>query len=94
MVRSSTIQRYVEGPWLHKQRSLSKEEIKKLGLTKKELAASAWGKYFLIYAAGGIPECIAYSEGPTAQGPWTKVGIIIDKYFFICVLYFLQNTIW
>ncbi len=75
----STIQRYVEGPWLHKQRSLTKEEIKKLGLTKKELAASAWGKYFLIYAAGGIPECIAYSEGPTAQGPWTYVGEVMPQ---------------
>ena len=75
----STIQRYTEGPWLHKQRSLSKEEIKKLGLTKKELAASAWGKYFLIYAAGGIPECIAYSEGPTAQGPWTYVGEVMPQ---------------
>lgn len=27
--------------------------------------------YFLHYAAGGVPEHLAYSTGPTATGPWT-----------------------
>lgn len=78
-LRGANIKRYVEGPWLHKQRTLTKEEAKKMGLSKKDLAASAWGKFFLIYAAGGVPECIAYSEGPTAQGPWTYVGEIMPQ---------------
>lgn len=75
----STIKRYVEGPWLHKQRTLTKDEIKKMGLSKKDLAKSAWGKFFLIYASGGVPEGISYSEGPTAQGPWTYVGEIMPQ---------------
>lgn len=75
----TTIKRYTEGPWLYHQRSLSKQEAKAMGLNKKALAQSAWGKYFLIYAAGGVPECIAYSEGPTPQGPWTYVGEIMPQ---------------
>lgn len=77
--RGANIKRYVEGPWLFKQRTLSKEEQKQMGLKKKDMAKSAWGKYFLIYAAGGVPEGIAYSEGPTAQGPWTYVGEVMPQ---------------
>lgn len=77
--KGANVKRYVEGPWLHKQRTLSKEEMKKMGLSKKDLAKSAWGKYFLIYAAGGVPECIAYSESNNPQGPWTYVGEIMPQ---------------
>jgi len=38
----TTITRYTEGPWLMHQRSLTKQEIKSMKLTKKELKASAW----------------------------------------------------
>lgn len=75
----SAIKRYTEGPWLIHQRALSKAEVKAMGLTKKELKASAWGKYFLVYAAGGVPECIAYSESDSPQGPWTYVGEIMPQ---------------
>jgi hypothetical protein len=33
--------------------------------------------YYMIFAASGIPENIAYSTGPTAEGPWTYKGIIM-----------------
>ncbi|WP_291862845.1 glycoside hydrolase family 43 protein [Marinilabilia sp.] len=35
--------------------------------------------YYLIYAAGGIPEYIAYSTAPTAEGPWTYKGYIMER---------------
>lgn len=39
-------------------------------------------KYFMLYAAGGIPEHIAYSQSDTPVGPWKRVGKIMP----------LQNT--
>lgn len=35
--------------------------------------------YILMYAAGGVPESIAYSVGPTPQGPWTYAGDIMPQ---------------
>lgn len=35
------------------------------------------GKYYLLYAAGGVPEHIAYSESDTPLGPWTYKGNIM-----------------
>ncbi len=35
--------------------------------------------YYMIYAAKGIPEYIAYSTAPTADGPWTYRGIIMER---------------
>lgn len=37
------------------------------------------GKYQMIYAAGGIPEHIAYSESDTPVGPWKYKGIIMEQ---------------
>lgn len=37
------------------------------------------GKYQMIYAAGGIPEHIAYSESDTPLGPWKYKGIIMEQ---------------
>ena len=34
-------------------------------------------QYYLLYAAGGIPEHIAYSTAPTPVGPWTYRGPIM-----------------
>ena len=48
-------------------------------MTKKELKSSAWGKWLLIYAAGGVPECIAYSESDSPQGPWKYVGEVMAQ---------------
>jgi arabinoxylan arabinofuranohydrolase len=36
--------------------------------------------YYMIFAAGGIPERIAYSTAPTATGPWTYQGIIMGRH--------------
>ncbi|MFA5554871.1 MAG: glycoside hydrolase family 43 protein [Phycisphaerae bacterium] len=36
--------------------------------------------YYMIYAAGGIPEYIAYSTAPSATGPWTYRGIIMGRH--------------
>lgn len=34
--------------------------------------------YYLLYAAAGVPESIAYSTGPSATGPWTWKGFIMN----------------
>ncbi len=34
-------------------------------------------KYFMLYAAGGIPEHIAYSQADTPVGPWKRMGKIM-----------------
>ena len=33
--------------------------------------------YYLLYAAGGVPEHIAYSSAPTPEGPWTYRGEVM-----------------
>ena len=35
------------------------------------------GKYWLLYAAGGVPEHIAYSVSDKPEGPWKYVGTIM-----------------
>ncbi|WP_437670186.1 glycoside hydrolase family 43 protein [Sorangium sp. So ce131] len=35
------------------------------------------GLYYLVYAAGGIPEYIAYSTSHSPTGPWTYRGVIM-----------------
>lgn len=35
--------------------------------------------YYMIYAAAGIPEYIAYSTAPSAEGPWSYKGIIMER---------------
>ncbi len=36
-------------------------------------------QYYLLYAAGGIPEHISYSTAPTPEGPWTYRGEIMPQ---------------
>ncbi len=36
-------------------------------------------QYYMVYAAGGIPEYIAYSTAPSAEGPWTYQGFIMER---------------
>lgn len=36
--------------------------------------------YYMLYAAIGIPEYIAYSTAPTATGPWTYRGVIMGRH--------------
>ncbi len=35
--------------------------------------------YYLIYAAGGVPEHIAYSMSRSPEGPWEYKGIVMDQ---------------
>ena len=61
---------YVEGPWLMKRPSVA------TGKGKAAKAKNA-NPYFLLYAAGGVPEHISYSTAPAPTGPWTYAGIIM-----------------
>jgi hypothetical protein len=35
--------------------------------------------YYMVYAAAGIPEYIAYSTAPSAAGPWTHQDFIMER---------------
>ena len=56
---------YVEGPWLMRN------------LTPNPSPKREGSKYFLLYAAGGVPEHISYSTAPHPTGPWTYAGEIM-----------------
>ena len=55
---------YTEGPWLMKNPKANSQKP-----TAKD--------YFLLYAAGGVPEHISYSTAPHPTGPWTYAGEIM-----------------
>ena len=55
---------YVEGPWIMKNPKAN---------GKQPMANS----YFLLYAAGGVPEHISYSTAPHPTGPWKYAGEIM-----------------
>jgi len=59
---------YVEGPWLMK-RTIEQKSSPKQG--------RPGGVYYLLYAAGGVPEHISYSTAPSPTGPWTYAGEIM-----------------
>ncbi len=42
-------------------------------------APTADKQYYLLYAAGGIPEHISYSSAPSPEGPWTYRGEIMPQ---------------
>lgn len=71
------VKRYTEGPWIFHQRKATKADMK--AMKSQKMKNSAWGKYFMIYAAGGVPECIAYSESDNPQGPWNYVGEVMAQ---------------
>ena len=63
---------YVEGPWILRRNVFP--------LNKKgKPAKKAQPLYYLLYAAGGIPEHIAYSTAPSFEGPWTYRGEIMPQ---------------
>ena len=67
---------YVEGPWMMKAPRLASEGTKSKGKAK-EAPSGARGAYYLLYAAGGVPEHISYSKAERPEGPWTYVGEIM-----------------
>ena len=61
---------YVEGPWIIK--------APKPATTKKvKKNQTVPDSYYMIYAAGGVPEHISYSKSHTPIGPWTYMGEIM-----------------
>ena len=66
---------YVEGPWLMKAPKVA-GTAGKSGKSGKSEAAQQPG-YYLLYAAGGVPEHISYSTAPHPTGPWTYAGEIM-----------------
>ena len=63
---------FVEGPWIMKRNVFPVNK-------KGKKAKTAVGQYYLLYAAGGIPEHISYSTAPTPEGPWTYRGAIMPQ---------------
>ena len=63
---------YTEGPWIL-SRSITPTD------KKGRKAKKAQQLYYLLYAAGGIPEHIAYSTAPSFEGPWTYRGEIMPQ---------------
>ena len=63
---------YVEGPWIMKRSLTPNPSPKGEGNLKGE-----GSKYYLLYAAGGVPEHISYSTAPHPTGPWKYAGEIM-----------------
>ena len=61
---------YVEGPWLMKRDVFIPNK-------KGKPAKKATPLYYLLYAAGGVPEHISYSTAPSPTGPWTYAGQVM-----------------
>ena len=57
------------------------EQTRRVGTDKYEEGPWAYernGKYYLVYAAGGIPEHLSYSMSDSPTGPWKYCGQIMD----------------
>lgn len=63
---------YTEGPWIMK-----KPQVAAPGKKAKKSKKNAG--YYMLYAAGGVPEHIAYSWAPSPVGPWKYMGIIMPE---------------
>ena len=63
---------YTEGPWIMKR---TVPVLDKKGRITKKVAPL----YYLLYAAGGIPEHIAYSTAPSPEGPWQYRGHVMPQ---------------
>ena len=57
---------YVEGPWIMKRPT-----------PNPSLLGRGESAYYLLYAAGGVPEHISYSTALSPTGPWTYAGEIM-----------------
>ena len=71
---------YVEGPWLMKKptpnpsqrvgSSNTSSKRKTAGKAHQTPHPSGGDGFYLLYAAGGVPEHISYSTAPSPEGPW------------------------
>ena len=76
---------YVEGPWIMKRPTPNpsragggagnSQAAKQSKLPSR--TGGVGGGYYLLYAAGGVPEHISYSTAPHPTGPWTYAGQIM-----------------
>lgn len=62
---------YVEGPWIMKAPKPLTQGKQKKGSLSNDKA------YYLLYAAGGVPEHISYSTASSPTGPWKYAGEIM-----------------
>lgn len=63
---------YTEGPWILRRNVFPPDR-------KGRPSKKAQPLYYLLYAAGGVPEHIAYSTAPSFDGPWTYRGTIMPQ---------------
>ena len=68
---------YTEGPWIMKRTIPNAMKSKKKTSPARRRGVGGEALYYLLYAAGGVPEHIAYSTAPTLEGPWTYRGHIM-----------------
>ena len=69
---------YTEGPWIMKCPQMADAKKAKKAKAAKNPKPGSTG-YYLLYAAGGVPEHIAYSWAPSPTGPWTYMGTIMPE---------------
>ena len=67
---------YVEGPWLMKK-TLSNSPWVGGEQKSSPKQGRSGGVYYLLYAAGGVPEHISYSTASSPTGPWKYAGEIM-----------------
>ena len=68
---------YVEGPWLMQKPITTDTSKKKSSGKKKKGNKNDANTYYLLYAAGGVPEHLSYSSAPSPLGPWHYEGEIM-----------------
>ena len=68
---------YTEGPWIMKRNIYPVNKTAVRTSRQGKAAKKSVGLYYLLYAAGGIPEHISYSTAPSPEGPWTYRGNIM-----------------
>lgn len=61
---------YTEGPWIMRRDVFPLDK-------RGRVAKKSQPLYYLLYAAGGVPEHISYSTAPSFEGPWTYRGAIM-----------------
>ena len=67
--------KYIEGPWImRRQVPVAGKRASRSG---RKTAAKPL--YYMLYAAGGVPEHIAYSTSASPLGPWQYGGIVMPQ---------------
>lgn len=67
------------GPMVMKQDYALNKRMLKTGFEEAPWVFKRNGVYYLVYAAGGVPEHMAYSTAPSIHGPWKYRGRIMDE---------------